>query len=83
MVIPLDERCDSPDLDSLNTEMTYRRKLVSCTVLLETWFLGEMSSWHHSGPYALINQKTKKCHRCFPTYSCAACYSLMTLLHCS
>lgn len=64
MVTSLDGRRDSPDLDSLNTEMTYRKKLVSCKVLLETWFFGEMSSWHHSGPYALINKK-KKCPRLF------------------
>ena len=46
-----------PDLESLNTEMTWRRKLVSCSVLLEFWFLGEMSSWHHRGPKALENPR--------------------------
>lgn len=42
-----------PDLDSLNTDITCLRKFVSCPVLFEIWFFGEMSSWHHSGPYGL------------------------------
>lgn len=45
-----------PDLDSLNMDTTCRRKFVSCPVLFEIWFFGEMSSWHHSGPYALQNK---------------------------
>lgn len=43
-----------PDLDSLKTDTTCRRKFVSCPVLFEVWFFGEMSSWHHSGPYVLL-----------------------------
>lgn len=45
--------CGLPDLDSLKTNTTCRRKFVSCPVLFKVWFFGEMSSWHHSGPYVL------------------------------
>lgn len=45
--------CALPDLDSLKTNTTCRRKFVSCPVLFKVWFFGVMSSWHHSGPYVL------------------------------
>lgn len=48
----------SPDLDSLKTETTWRRKLESCSVLLELGFFGVMSSCTHSGPNALSNNNT-------------------------
>lgn len=48
----------SPDLDSLKTETTCRKKLESCSVLLELGFLGVMSSCTHSGPIALSNNNT-------------------------
>lgn len=48
----------SPDLDSLKTETTCRKKLESCSVLLELGFLGVMSSCTHRGPMALSNNNT-------------------------
>lgn len=48
----------SPDLDSLKTEMTWRRKFVSCSALLQLGFFGVMSSCAHSGPNALSNDNT-------------------------
>lgn len=52
-----------PDLESLKTDTTWRRKLVSCSALLVFWFLGVISSWHHSGPNALkeIHNKVQSC----------------------
>lgn len=51
--VGLGRRGAVPDLESLKTDTTCRRKFVSCSALFEFWFLGVMSSWHQSGPNAL------------------------------